>query len=354
MVDAHAYWQHPHFPRKQWDYADYEVKNESMAGAKDGGTLPGLALRRVAGKPFIVTEYNHASPNQYSAEAFLEVMAVAALQDWDGVFAFAYSHRGNDWDTKRFSSFFDIDQHPTKMATLPAALSLFYRADLSPAPETHTATVLLEEAIESIRTGGGSWVSAKNYGVKPDETFTKRVAMRLFDMPEPPEMKATAGGSAQEFTWDTVNRRMLVATSRSASVVGFIKEGETIAAGQVKFIPGATQLGWATLTATVVEGSAFSSARKILVTGTGLVENTGTVWKNAEKTTVGKDWGKAPSIVEGVKAQINFAISQKLKAWALDERGQRRQEVPLQSADGSLTLTLSPEHKTLWYELATE
>ncbi len=72
------------------------------------------------------------------------------------------------------------------------------------------------------------------------------------------------------------------------------------------------------------------------------------------KKTLGKDWGKAPSVVEGVPAQVSFASNQKLKAWALDERGQRGQEVPLQAENGQLTLDLSPEHKTLWYELATE
>src|SRR3954451_1325936 len=169
VVDAHAYWQHPHFPGRQWDMNNWTVKNESMAGREDGGTLPGLALRRVAGKPFIVTEYNHASPNTYSSEAFLEVMAVAALQDWDGVFAFAYCHRLNDWDTKRLTSFFDIDQHPTKMATLPAALALFLRGDMASPGPAAVAEITDAAAVESVRTGG-SWVDAKAYGVPPLET----------------------------------------------------------------------------------------------------------------------------------------------------------------------------------------
>jgi hypothetical protein len=44
------------------------VENESMVNQK-GGTLSGLALQRVAGKPFTVTQYNHAAPNTYSSEA---------------------------------------------------------------------------------------------------------------------------------------------------------------------------------------------------------------------------------------------------------------------------------------------
>src|SRR5262249_35038707 len=57
-VDTHAYWQHPHFPRRQWDAEDWTVENRTMVN-EPGGTLPGLALRRVLGKPHCVTEYNH-------------------------------------------------------------------------------------------------------------------------------------------------------------------------------------------------------------------------------------------------------------------------------------------------------
>jgi len=38
--------------------------------------------------------------------------AYGALQDWDAIYAFAYSHR-KDWDARRIPGFFDIDQHPT-------------------------------------------------------------------------------------------------------------------------------------------------------------------------------------------------------------------------------------------------
>jgi hypothetical protein len=89
MIDSHAYWQHPDFPNRQWDMSDWTVKNDSMSGAADGGTIPRLAMQRVAGKPYIVSEYNHAAPNTFNAETFPLICAYAALQDWDGIFAFA-------------------------------------------------------------------------------------------------------------------------------------------------------------------------------------------------------------------------------------------------------------------------
>lgn len=349
VVDAHSYWQHPSFPGRQWDMNNWTVKNESMAGREDGGTLPGLALRRVARKPFIVTEYNHAAPNIYSSEAFLEVMAVAALQDWDGVFAFAYSHRTNDWDTKRLTSFFDIDQHPTKMATLPAALALFYRADLTPPPNRHVVTISREEAIASVAKGG-SWVDGKAYGLQREETFQHPIAFQIDDEPDSPPPIPTGKPQLQ---WDSAAHRMTLSAPRIAGVVGSIKEGETIELGSVKITPGATRQHWATITASVLQGADFKSARRILVTATGDTENADVQWKNTEKTSV-TSWGKGPSAVEGIPAVITLPAGAKWKAWALDERGQRGAEVRLQQAGGETRLTLSPDQRTLWWEIATE
>ena len=78
--------------------------------------------RRVLGEPFSVTEYNHAAPNTYGTEGFLLLAAYAALQDWDAVYVYSYSHRNDAWDEGRISGFFDIAGHAGKMATLlPAA-----------------------------------------------------------------------------------------------------------------------------------------------------------------------------------------------------------------------------------------
>jgi hypothetical protein len=354
VVDAHAYWQHPHFPRRQWDMGDWTVDNESMAGKPDGGAIPAVATRRVAGKPFIVTEYNHAAPNTYSSEAFLELCAIAALQDWDGVFAFAYSHRRDNWDTKHATSFFDIDQHPTKMATLPAAISLFYRADIQPPVKSTIAQVTMESAIDSIRRGS-SWVDARAYGVRTEEIFQRPIAVRLgpedkrasSPAPNSPVIRSDNG----QLTWDTSARRMLISSPRSTGVVGNVRAGETIDLGDVSIVPGTTAQNWATINLTLMEGADLKSAKRILITATGLTENTDMRWKDDKKTSVGKDWGKSPSLVEGIAAKISLPSLANAKAWALDGLGQRKTEVPLEQSNGRTQIELSPAQQTLWWEI---
>src|SRR5204863_5633323 len=81
VIDSHAYWQHPDFLGRGWNQDVWSVKNIPMAGAKDGGTSPGLAAQRVFDKPFICTEYDHAAPNTFTAETFPLLCAYAVVQD---------------------------------------------------------------------------------------------------------------------------------------------------------------------------------------------------------------------------------------------------------------------------------
>lgn len=352
-VDSHAYWKHPHFPRKPWDPADWVVENEPMAGAPDGGVLPDLALRRVVGKPFLVTEYNAASPNIYSAEAFLELCAMGGLQDWDAIYVFAYSHRFNQWDTKHYGSFFDIDQHPTKMATLPAAVALFFRGDVQPTGAPTVLETNMQTAMDSIRNGS-SWPHAGTYGVPRMAVFQQTLGMRLnpaaqWSVPtvaDPAVVRSLNG----HLTWDSKAKQMRIAAPRSAGVVGAVKAGEKIELGAVQITPGATQKNWATINATVIDGTDFASAKKVLITATGMSENTGLQWKDASQTSVGTNWGKGPSLVEGIPAKIQLPLKS-AKAWALDDKGQRKNEVPVTQAGGQTLLEISSQHQTLWWEV---
>jgi hypothetical protein len=74
--------------------------------------------------------------------------------------------------------------------------------------------------------------------------------------------------------------------------------------------------------------------------------------EDGQSSSVGKDWGSAPSVVEGVSATITLPLSPGLKAWALDERGQHKTEVPVNVVEGKSALEIGPAWKTLWYEIA--
>ena len=133
VIDGHAYWQHPQFPGVAWDPTNWFQPNLSMVNTVGGdNTLAGLARQRIKGKPFTVTEYEHPSPNYHGAESPLLLAAYAGLQDWDGLWLFAYGP-GNDMSPMGYvTSYFDIAQHPTKMANLLLAANLSGAATFDP------------------------------------------------------------------------------------------------------------------------------------------------------------------------------------------------------------------------------
>ncbi len=340
VVDSHAYWQHPNFPRKPWDLTDWTVAPLSMAGIKGGGTLPGLALRRVEGKPFICTEYNAPSPNPHAAEAFLLVSAFAGLQDWDALFAFEYSGRTDDWDSRRQGSFFDIDQNSAKLVTLPAAVSLFVRGDLPKAAATRTLAVSQDQALEYCRRRGTWWAAENVIGMPWQDLF--RVAFQIGNA-----SSASATGESSPLFWDTPHARAAVDAPRGKALIGQ-GSGEPIALGEV----GVAFQGWAALALTAIDGPDFHSPGRVLICAAGSVENTGMVWKSAAKDSVGRDWGRAPVLAEGIAARVTLPLPPaRMKAWALDERGQRGAPIPLQAEGSGSALNLGPEHCTLWYEV---
>jgi hypothetical protein len=396
VIDSHAYWHHPDFHGRGWNPDVWSVKNEPMAGAPDGGTLPGLAAQRVAGKPFICTEYNHPAPNTYSAETFPLLCAFAALQDWDGVFAFSYSHRAGDaWSQEHFDNFFDIDRHPVKMATLPGAVVMFRSGEKVAAIREHSnwggngkdallaasyGPSFAAEITKGFRSVPEVFLSRFTIAIKPAAPSPFPSWPGEWEKRKPPKDEAPifysgprrvrweteawvnlnfGGDGRSDWTWDSHTNFATVETARSVFFIGRTGVSEQSKLTRFSLSPTVTRQNWACYQITVLdrdERATFATAKRILITATGDIENTDMGWKNAEKTSVGRDWGKAPVLVEGPAAKIELPGGGKFKAWALDERGQRRAEIPvrMENPSGIGTLEIGPQHRTLWYEVERE
>jgi hypothetical protein len=364
-VDSHAYWHHPSFPGRPWDPEDWFVTNRSMVN-ETGGTLPGLAFRRVLGKPHCVTEYNHAAPNTFGSEGFLLLAAYGALQDWDALYAFSYSHRRDDWGPGRISGFFDIDQHPTKMVSLVPAMALFMRGDVKPAEKAIVVGLDKEHEVDALRKAR-SWdlVHAGHLGVSRPAALIHRVAIATGGTEKPANAigndsareKPFYESDTKELAWDlrTPMRGVVtVNTFKSRAAIGY-SGGKRFDLGGVVIEPGATsQDGWSAITVTALDGTLASGPARVLITATGYVQNTDMVWKNAEKTSVGRNWGKAPSLVEGIPARITLPLSaDRAQAWALGERGERKTALAVQASDdGKAQINLGTPAQTLWYEVS--
>ncbi len=385
VVDTHSYWEHPSFPGVAWDSSNWYVVNEPMVNYLNSSTIPGLALKKVYGKPLFVTEYNHPSPNMYDAETVVTLATYAALQDWDGIFLFDYGSRGN-WDSEMARSYFDCDQHPTKMATLIPAYMIFVRGDIRPANNLVAETLTERQEIDFVAKGKATaWtlIDGSTLGTQLYVPLLYRTAIltegtnepESYLTPQEAEMTGSVYNSdTGEIIWDatTSNRGvLLVNTSKSVAVIGF-GGGKQFDFNTVIIEPGATLLGtWGVTTLSVVDGEGFDNWNSLLLVMAGFSINNGSVIReyqtgdvlvtgsvntsqiteyNGEITCAGS-WGQAPTLVEGITGIIKIRTSNEIEVWALNSRGERTQTVPVSTDGDYKVFSTGPEYKTIWYEV---
>jgi hypothetical protein len=362
VVDGHAYWQHPQFPGQPWDPVNWYVPNVSLVNTvADDNTLAGLARQRVKGKPFTVTEYQHPSPNYFGAEGPLLLAAYGALQDWDGLWLFDYG-QGNDLVPMGYvRGFFDIAQHPTKMVNLLLAANLFRRGDLRPAVQEVTMALTPDHELDLLRNAyAWSVFSSSQLGVPGKLAFTSRLstsvdtnAVGLAVPPAAPPGNVLAADTG-ELRWDLsqpARGLVTVDAPRTKALVGFA-DNRPVTLGGVTFSVGTTRLGWCTLGLTLVRGEVFTNDCTALLAATGWWENTGQVWTDATKRSVGNQWGQAPVLAEVVPFSVTLPVGTNwVKAWSLDERGQRKAQMPLSGDTTTTTLTVTTNTAALWFEL---
>jgi hypothetical protein len=305
--------------------------------------------------------------------------AYAAWQDWAAVYLFDY-HSNGPYDRNRFENFFSIDTHPVKMATAPAAALLYRRrnttastqnpsaptsmpGDLAVAQETVTLTLprdlLWQEvagfpagptaapAVKTWRDAGASR-SASLLG-KTYVTFGKGIFPRTTraSLHEP----RTLVSDTQQITWHKNPGLFLVDTPRSKAAIGFLGN-RTTDLGELRVTMPQSLSNWATFTLSSNDGSEISRSKSLVLTAAGKAENLGMGW-NADRSSVGTEWGRGPTHVEAIVANIQIATDLKnARVWALDVTGKQREAVPSTLRNGVLTFSIGPASKTMWYEIA--
>ncbi|MCS7308886.1 MAG: carbohydrate binding domain-containing protein [Armatimonadetes bacterium] len=371
LVDTHSYWQHPEFPGGGWDNRNWFIRNLPMVNER-GGTIAGLATKRVLGKPHTLSEYNHPAPNTYTSEGLLLIAAYGLLQDWDAIYFYTYAHRRDNLDARRITGYFDIDQHPTQWVAAVAAGAMFLRGDVARAQRVVGVTLNREQEIEALR---GSWawrlVDGADAGLRGEIALRHRLVVAVEGQTLPagvlrPGQVNTAGNSITSDTgqlrwdWSVPGKGVVsIAAPMSKAVVGFGGGRRFDLGDGVVVEPGTTrQNGFGVIALTVKQGS-FSPRPTLplraLITATGYVQNTGWGWRELgdNRVTLGENWGTAPTLVEGVPARITLPIDANMvEAYALDERGDRKARLPVsRDARGNAVIQLSAQYQTLWYEV---
>ena len=354
FADNHAYWQHPSFPHKQWDPNDWTIPNTPMVAdlaSGGGGTLRDLAEYRVAGKPYTVSEYNHPAPSDYRAECLPEIATFAAFQDWDAIYLFDYGDYGTDVQNDRINNYFGIGSDPAKTAFLPAAAMIFRGSEIPPGVTLERVELTKPVGVSPL-TAAAVWKAA---GPDAPAMFSHRLAI-LPDTSPNPEGILLVGkdpfsgpvGPRVLAISNTGGKSLYTAVSPAAqSVVGYVG-GQMVTLGVNKLTFPAFGNNFAAVTLTAMDEKSTTQSKRLLLTMAGKVENQDMGW-NADRTSVGNQWGQGPTVAEGIPATVTLHTDGPRTVWALDGMGKHAERVPADYANGTLTFTVGPQFKTLWY-----
>jgi hypothetical protein len=363
-IDAHSYWNHPEFPGRPWDPRDWFIRNTALVNSP-GGTLAALAAWRVAGMAFTVSEYNHPQPIVYAGEGLPMIAAFAAFQSWDGVFSFAYSH-DQDYEPRHIPSFFDVKSVTPQIAHMPACAAMFIRGDVAPARAVVLAPVSAQRERNKLYETRTPWrLNAGEFGLDANLSLLHGLAMdlgkgRAFAPAVEPTRLAKDGkrylSDTGELCWDATQPGagyFTVNTPRTKLFTGFVR-GRSVDLGGVGIKIGSTRLDWATLSLVCRDGKGFDHPGRILVAATGLAHNQGAVLQHldGDKATLADHWGGDPELCEGITAEILLSVSaDRVRFYPLDESGQRRKAVGVESSHGKALIHLGPGNRTVWYEV---
>jgi len=336
-IDAHAYWEHPHWIGKAWTPRGWTIGNTPTVRSRQGGSLTGLAPDRVLGMPYTVSEYNQPAPSDYQVEMAPSFAILSALQDWDGAFIYSFQHGNQAWHGRRIQPFFDINGNPLVMALLPAAAMMYRRGDVSPCNET-TAYRLGDRP--------SAW-QAWQHRLGTDLRLGPAQGVGAPAVSAPDLVVSDTG----EFTWDRRDpdkARFLLDTPRSKLACGFIAL-DTVRLGEVTLKTGRIGLGFGAVAVTSMDGAAVNESKRLLITTIAHAQNSGAIW-NEKRNSVDDRWGISPPLVEIVPGEVTIR-SGATAAFALDAAGARARQVPLVREGPTVRMALDPSHMAVWYEL---
>ncbi|MBQ0006700.1 MAG: hypothetical protein KBS57_04775 [Alistipes sp.] len=370
FYDIHAYWQHPHIGTY------WKANNIAMINDPDGGTMTSMASRRYSGKPFTVSEYNHAYPNFYGTEAQPMLHAYAAFHGWDGVFAYSWNNRADE-EPQFMEYFFSFAARTDVLAHFIACAAMYLRGDVQESPTSIVPVVpmsdFVDDWMEQPSTAGDvvKLIDKNTNGAVSRQSMLMHKTIVDIHGGKPTEIAKDAETAVKitdtkEIEWNNEipDKGMFIVRTPNVKLFSGFPEGRNIDLGDaVSLKVGATKLGWTTISLTSLKGNGFGSGSSTLLAATGYTHNKDarfTVEKdeNGNPTTFissrMKDWGTAPIMTEGINATVTLASdADATSVWALDPSGDRMTEVPVsKDANGKAVVTLDEKYQTVWYEIS--
>lgn len=354
-VDDHWYIDHPSFSDPAGKWQPPFTLGQFEPTLVGGGGMAHSAWLRLDGKPYTATEFNFCSPGRFRAAGGLLTGALAALQDWGGVWRYAWAHTEAQAFTGQRAAYFDLATDPLTRASEAVGIALFLRGDLEPASERITVALpraQLEQPPAEVPGCSPSWATL---------AWQARVATTVADGGA--TLATRLGQPGDPWRCPPAEGPALVAAAGVRLPAGtVVLDGpagallvDTPASGGLHALPGVSarlpRLGLevdritAAAAITVIALDRLPAARsaRLLVGHLTEQQNAGTRWATPRGTPV-LDHGKLPHLVRAGSARIRLALTgaSGARVWALSPGGRRLAEIPATVADGRLEFTADP------------
>ena len=363
-VDDHFYVDHPEFLGADWRMPS-RCSNVNPLNGPDRG-VPQDVICRVFGKPFTITEYNYSAPGRFRGLGGMAAAALASLQDWDGLWRFAWTHGEPGLRMVKPMNYFDLCGDPLACASERAAVCLFLREDVCrlerkcalvlPASKVLACTEALpDHSLPGLSPIAWLWQvgcsmsasapeNVRLVGAFPD-VYTKSSAELKQNLKD-----VKAGPTA--VVVDSERGSLVLNTPRTAG--GFAEGGELVAGALVAHLSG----GPATIWVSSIDGKPIAESLRLLVVHLTDVQNTDVTYADESKRVL-LAWGKLPHLMRCGRSEVSVGVRAGVwKVYALGTSGRRRGEVPCRLSEGRLSFVADVardrENATLFYELVRQ
>lgn len=369
-VDSHAYFDHRTFLGAPFRLP---YRYRQLPPLATDTAVPHVVLAsRHFGQPFLVTEFNYNYPNRHRAVGGALFGAYAALQDWDGLYRYAYSHQVKRMHEPDAIFYLDNVGDPLNLLADRMAVLLFRRGDVRPA--TGMLPFLYgEEAlqVESPLDRKAGWLSPDYCRLayrtrigfaRADQVPTGSPAVakqpagehQLADGGEQLAKLAAPNGQLYEsetgqIRLDTKEHHFAVVTPGS-EILARQEDGEM--SGQTV---RAAFTGGGVVGVAAMDGRPVAESRRLLVFHLTDVQNTGVTFRDPGHTVL-TAWGGLPHLVRRGTAslRLDFADARPGQVYELNLDGSRRGAWPGEWNGTSLVFTaqtITPAGTRLLYEI---
>jgi len=350
FVDNHTYWDHPNsLPGHSWSFPF--LHNQTSALKAAAWPLRTVMPSRIFGKPFTMTEINFVYPNRNRAEYGPLVGAYAALQDWDGLYRFAWSHNDSGVRHEEPINRFDIAEDSLSQIAERVVNLLVLRGDAKPAASA-VAWPYGESTFRKMNTLGDSNFPV-DFGMlgfycrigslREDRSFP---GVRKIEKPENFLAELTAAersvidapvktAETDEIVSDTAKGTLRVVTPRTESLISF---SGALSGKILAFSNGTPTLQ--TVTAGSMDGQPLAESRKILLFHQSDVTNRHIRYSSESMQAV-EHWGERAALIRRASAEGSLKLAPgtySVRAIGLD--GLPKGTVTAKFADGVLTFKI--------------